>query len=147
MHACARHCNALVAGARAHLVDRPARWHPPSPAAAGSADARLRLGFLQAEVGTPGLGSTYDLMVATRNHDPAAFAGFDWRPVAAGARRDDVRLFPQGGASYIEAVLGYWDDSVEAIRDADRWMQPLSTWRPASGDEAAREITPSPLPR
>ena len=119
----------------AHLVDRPAGWHAPLDSAAGSRHARERLGYLQVEVGDPGLGSTYDLMLATRNTDPAANGGFDWGPVASDTERCDVRLFPEGGASYWEAVLGYYDDVVEAIRDADGWMQPLSTWRPAAPDE------------
>lgn len=115
----------------AHLSDRPAKWHAPIASAATSSNAKERLGYLQAEVGDPGLGSTYDLMPATRNTDPAAFGGFDWKPIPEDVSREDVRLFPQGGASYMEAVLGYWDDVVEEIRDGDRWMQPLSTWLPA----------------
>lgn len=115
-----------------HLDQRPAKWHPPRSDVATSANARDRLGCLQVEVGEPGLGSTYDLMIATRNMDPSAFGGFDWRPIRADTSRDDVRLFPEGGASYYEAVLGYYDDVVEAIRDADSWMQPLSTWCPAA---------------
>ena len=114
-----------------HLDQRPAKWHPPKPDAATSAHARDRVGYLQVEVGHPGLGSTYDLMVTTRNLDPSTFGGFDWRPIMADTPRAEVRLFPEGGASYYEAVLGYYDDVVEAIRDADDWMQPLSTWLPA----------------
>lgn len=114
-----------------HLDRRPAQWRPPKPDATSSRHARDRLGYLQVEVGEPGLGSTYDLMVATHNDDPSAFGGFHWRPIAADTTRDAVRLFPEGGASYYEAVLGYYDDVVEAIRDADAWMQPLSTWFPA----------------
>lgn len=115
-----------------YLDRRPARWRPPKPDAASSSYARDRLGYLQVEVGEPGLGSTYDLMVATRNEDPSAFGGFHWRPITADTSREEVRIFPEGGASYYEAVLGYYDDFVEAIRDADSWMQPLSTWCPAS---------------
>ena len=115
-----------------HLDQRPAKWNAPKPEAASSASARDRLGYLQVEVGEPGLGSTYDLMVATRNTAPSAFGGFDWRPITADTPRDEVRLFPEGGASYYEAVLGYYDDVVEAIREADAWMQPLSTWCPAA---------------
>lgn len=123
----------------AHLVDRPATWHPPVASAARSADAKSRVGFLQVEVGDPGLGTTYDLMVAC----PAAHdSGFAWGPLTDGVARDAVRIFPQGGASYYEAVLGAWDDVVEDLRAADAWMQPLSTWRPASDDDARREPAP-----
>lgn len=115
-----------------HLDRRPAEWRPPKPEAASSRYARERLGYLQVEVDEPGLGSTYDLMVATHNADPSTFGGFKWRPIAADTSRDEVRIFPEGGASYYEAVLGYHDDFVEAIRDADAWMQPLSTWCPAA---------------
>ncbi len=114
-----------------HLDDRPAKWHPPEPTAAASPNARQRLGYLQVEVGDPGLGSTYDLMAATGSTEPTAFGGFHWRPLAPETSRSDVRLFPEGGASYFEAVLGYYDDAVEAMREADAWMQPLSTWQPA----------------
>jgi len=130
------------AGRALHLARRPAKWHPPLPGAAASANAKERLGYLQVEVDAPGLGSTYDLMVATRNRDGAAFGGFDWRPVPPETPRDAVRLFPQGGASYYEAVLGYHDEVVETIRAGDRWMQPLSTWRPATDEEEAREPAP-----
>lgn len=115
-----------------HLDRRPATWHPPRPEAATSANARHRLGYLQVEVGQPGLGSTYDLMVGTHNEDATTFGGYTWRPVAHDTPRDRVRLFPEGGASYWEAVLGYYDDFVESIREADAWMRPLSTWCPAS---------------
>lgn len=117
-----------------HLVDRPASWHPPVAAAASSPNAKERIGYLQVEVGDPGLGTTYDLMVACRNADPAASGGFAWGAVPEGAARESVRMFPQGGASYFEAVLGYHDDFVEDLRAQDAWMQPLSTWRPADPD-------------
>jgi hypothetical protein len=118
-----------------HLALRPATWHAPDPSASASPDAKRRLGYLQVEVDTPGLGSTYDLMLACRNADPSQYGGFDWRPAPPEFPREHARLFPQGGASYYEAVLGAWDDFVEPIRSADRWMEPLSTWRPATAEE------------
>lgn len=103
-----------------HLVDRPASWHPPKAAAASSPNAKERIGYLQVEIGDPGLGTTYDLMVACRNADPAASGGFAWGAVPEGAARESVRMFPQ--------------DFVEDLRAQDAWMQPLSTWRPADPD-------------
>ena len=47
-------------GPEAHIEARPTRWHPPSLAHAESANARRRLGYLQVELGAPGLGTTYD---------------------------------------------------------------------------------------
>lgn len=119
---------------REHIADRPARWHPPVVSAASSQSARERIGYLDAELGDPGLGSTYSLMLATANEDPSACGGFVWGAVTGDTPRHAVRMFPEGGASYYEAVLGYWDDFVEAIREGDRWMQPLSTWLPVEDD-------------
>ena len=120
-----------------HLERCPARWHPPKPDASASRNARQRIGYLQVEVGTPSLGTTYDLMPAMRNGDPSTFGGFEWIPLAPDTARADVRLFPEGGASYYEAVLGYYDDTVEAEREADEWMQPLSTWLPVQSEPIA----------
>lgn len=115
--------------------DRPARWHPPVAGAKSSRDARQRIGYLEAELGDPGLGSTYSLMLATRNEDPSTCGGLEWGAVTDDTRRAEVRLFPEAGPSYYEAVLGYWDDFVEAIRDGDRWIEPLSTWLPVEDDQ------------
>lgn len=119
---------------RVHIDALPARWRPPVASAAASSWARDRVGYLEVELGAPGLGSTYALMVATRNVDPGAGGGFEWGAITSETPRADVRIFPEGGASYYEAILGYWDDFVEAIRDADSWMQPLSTWLPVEDD-------------
>ncbi len=119
---------------REHAGERPARWRPPVPSAGSSRSARDRIGYLEAELGEPGLGSTYVLMLATRNADPSACGGFEWGAVTGDTQRAEVRIFPEGGPSYYEAVLGYWDDFVEAIRDGDRWMEPLSTWIPVQDD-------------
>lgn len=113
----------------------PAEWHPREPDAAMSMSARRRLDYLCVELGQPGVGATYDLMFATENNDPAAFGGFRWRPVDTAADIQGVRLFPELGASFYEAVLGFWDDFIEAQRQADSWVEPLSTYRPATEEE------------
>lgn len=119
------------------LTDAPAVWHAPKPGAEDSDRARDRLGLLQVETGAPGLGSTYDLMLATAR---TGSGKYDWVRVSEGTPRAALRLFPEGGASYWEAVLGPWDDVVETIRDADGWMQPLATWRPARGEGEAIDL-------
>lgn len=119
-----------VADGGALMTRRPGKWRAPRVGAEASAYARERLGFVQVEVGLPGLGTTYDLMVARANPEPGTRGGYQWIRLAPETARADVRLFPEAGASYYEAVLGYWDDYVETLRDADAWMQPLSTWLP-----------------
>lgn len=119
-------------GQKLLVAGRPAKWIPPKDGAEHSAVARDRLGYLQIELGEPGLGSTYDLMVAVKG---AAGGKFDWVRAPTAVPRAQLRLFPEGGASFYEAVLGAWDDFVEAIRDGDRWMHPLSTWLPAEGED------------
>jgi hypothetical protein len=118
-----------------HAKDRPAKWHGPGEASHNSDNARARIGYLQVELGDPGLGSTYDLMLAKRN-EPPALRNYEWGAVAINTPRQQTRIFPQGGASYYEAVLGKWDDLVEEILDQDRWMEPLCSWLPLP-DEAS----------
>lgn len=124
--------------------ERPACFRAPAVGAERSASALARLGVLSVELGEVGAGTTYDLMFAAERgpNDPADFA---WRAVRATDVRDRVRVFPQGGASFLEAVLGAWDEAVEAEREREQaWLEPLSTYRPATTDEAAehaRRIT------
>jgi hypothetical protein len=118
-----------------HANNRPAEWHAPVEVSRNSDCARACMGYLQVELGDTGIGSTYDLMLARRNDDDAG-AKDEWVAVTSDTPRAETRIFPQGGASYYEAVLGKWDDFVEDIRDNDRWMEPLSTWFPLP-DEAS----------
>ena len=123
-------------GPEAHIEARPTRWHPPSLAHAESANARRRLGYLQVELGAPGLGTTYDLLVGWPS---PAETGYQWIAAPPDAERADLRLFPEGGASFHEAVLGVWDDFVEDEREREQgWLEPLSTYRPATPAEAAQ---------
>jgi hypothetical protein len=121
-----------------HAKERPGEWRAPVDALPNGHDshsARVRIGYLQVELGDTGIGSTYDLMLAKRNDDDAG-AHYEWGAVTSDTPRAKTRIFPQGSASYYEAVLGKWDDFVEDIRDDDRWMEPLSTWFPFP-DEAS----------
>ena len=119
--------------------DRPATLHPPEPGREADGYARARLGYLQVELGDPGLGSTYDLMVGYPSDDPSATGGFAWGRLPSGGDPSRLRLFPEMGASFYEAVLGAWDDFVEEARQAEgHWIEPLSSYRPATADERAR---------
>lgn len=132
---------AVWRGFREQLLvnELPARWKDADPAAAKSSYALSRIGYLQVELGMENLGTTYDLMFAAPSSDLEASGGFLWRAVEATDAIEIVRIFPQGGASYYEAVLGAWDDFVEDMRDAEQsWITPLSTYRPATEEETSR---------
>ena len=115
---------------RPHASDRPAKWHPLVASARSIRSARERVGYLEAELGLAGLGSTYVLMVATRNADPSACRGFDWGAVTGDTPQAEVRIFPARSAGYYEAMIGCWDAAAAALRDSDSWAEPLSTWLP-----------------
>ena len=123
-------------GPETHIVDRPAHWKPPDPKRAADSFGRARLGFVQVELGDPGQGTTYDLMLGWPNSDPDAFGGYQWIAAPPDAKLDDLRLFPEGGASFYEAVLGIWDEYVEEMNEAERgWIEPLSTYRIATATQ------------
>jgi hypothetical protein len=114
-------------------ADLPARWHDANPTAEASADARWRLGYLCVELGMGGLGTTYDLFFAAEQDDENAPGGFRWRAVRSGDPIEAVRVFPQGGASWFEYAMGWWDDKVQEMNEAEQgWIEPLSTYLPES---------------
>ncbi len=112
-------------------------WQARTPGMEASESTSKRLDCLSAELGEPNLGPTYRLYVAAENTDPTQYGGKQWRPVLPEDAASGVRLFPEYGASYYEALLGKWDDFVEDINAGEEWVYPLSTWRPASAEEAA----------
>lgn len=123
-------------GPETHVVDRPAKWHPPDPERATDSYARARLGYVQVELGDVGQGTTYDLMLGWPNESAS---GYQWIAAPADAALDDLRLFPEGGASFYEAVLGVWDETVEEMNEAERgWIEPLSTYRVATATQRSR---------
>ncbi|MBT3219438.1 MAG: hypothetical protein HN348_10130 [Proteobacteria bacterium] len=122
-------------GPATHVEDRPAEWNPCKPEASASDNARKRLDSLVAEMGQKYLGTTYRLMFARQNPDPESHGGFNWIAIDESTAIEDVRIFPQGGASYWEAVLGYYDDFVEELNSFDDWMMPLTSYRRATKEE------------
>jgi hypothetical protein len=116
---------------------RPTTWHPRTPGEEASESALKRLDWLSAELGAPNLGPTYRLYVAAENTDTGRYGGKQWRPVLPDDPIEGIRLFPEPGASFYEAVLGAWDDYVEDINAGIAWVYPLSTWRPATPSESA----------
>ncbi|MBT3218463.1 MAG: hypothetical protein HN348_05180 [Proteobacteria bacterium] len=122
-------------GPATHVVARPAEWHPCQPEAAASDNARKRLDALVAEMGEKYLGTTYRLMFARSNRDPKSHGGFNWIAIEDSTPIEDVRILPEGGASYWEAVLGAYDDFVEELNSFDDWMMPLTSYRRATKEE------------
>ena len=126
-------------GPDTHIVELPAKWHPPDPERASDSYAKARLGFVQVELGDVGMGTTYDLMLGWENPDPNTHAGYQWIAAPPDAKVDDLRLFPQGGASFYEAVIGAYDDYVEEMNEAEQgWIEPLSTYRIATATQRSR---------
>lgn len=122
-------------GEEQHLERAITSWVPRRKGAEGG-PGRARLGYLNVELGEPGLGTTYALMLAYPNEDKSTWGGYDWRAFPADGDPKRARLFPEGGASFYEAVLGAWDDFVEDLRDNEQdWIEPLSTYRPATQAE------------
>ncbi len=127
-------------GEKSFATDRPATWTPADPKKLLSTYARERLGQILVELGTPSLGNTYHLMPACLNEsgDVTTYGDFQWRPIDPDTPAEDVRLFPESGGSYFEALLGHWDDYVEDLRDAEtHWVEPLSTYRLATPEQRA----------
>jgi hypothetical protein len=128
-------------GEKIHAEERQATWHPREVGEEGGSYARERLGFLSVELGTPGLGNTYDLMIGAPGEPIAEAADLQWGFVRQDVPIDEVRLFPEAGGSYYDAVLGPYDDCSEDMREAETWwVEPLSTYRPATAEEVARHL-------
>ena len=88
-------------------------------------------GSIQAELGDPGLGTTYTLSATIRGE------GGYWRAVGLSDPHHDEVALGSHGASYYEAVLGKWDDFVEDINAADAWAMPDTLYRRATAEELA----------
>lgn len=117
------------------LACRPVSWSPRRRE--GSEIARERLDVLQAEIGAPGLGPTYDLLIARANDDERRHGGFQWVGRDAATPLADLRAFPELGASFYEAVLGAFDDAIEREREDTAWAMPYSTFCPANAQQVA----------
>lgn len=126
----------LGLGERVLADARPARYRPRDPAAGSSPNASARLDRLEVELGDVNLGPTYTLLIAGPNDDPSAWGGFAARPLLPTDAPEDVSLFPEAGASYYEAVLGYYDDVAEAEREVHSWRHPLGCYRRATSSVA-----------
>ncbi len=85
----------------------------------------------------PRASISYTLLIPGSNDDPSAWGGFAARPLLPKDAPEDVSLFPEAGASYYEAGLGYYDDVAEPEREAYSWRYPLGQYRRASAVEAA----------
>ncbi len=104
---------------RAHTTWRPAKN-------TRSQDANERLGQLQAELGTVGLGNLYELYVVRGNPDLATFGDKEWIAALPETPLTDLRLFPQHGQSPYTSDMWDWQDG---------WWYPYSTFRPATTAE------------
>lgn len=109
------------------LFEKEATWTPAKDGADQSPSARDRLGYVRLETGDKGLGNTYDLMPGRNTTE----GKLQWIRLAVDTPRADVRLFPEVGASFFEAVLGMYDDFVEEQTEAETsWAGEISTYLP-----------------
>lgn len=109
------------------LFEKKASWTPPKDGAEQSPSARERLGYLRVETGDEGLGNTYDLMPGRETSE----GKLQWVRLKPDTAQANVRLFPDVGASFYEAVLGMYDDFVEEQTGAETsWVGELSTYLP-----------------
>lgn len=102
-------------GPRSHVSGRPVTI---------VAEAKLR-----AELGEPGMGTTYELSAVVAGEDGR------WRPATPQDSAAAVRLLGAHGASFYEAVLGAWDDFVEDINAGDAWAMPDTIYRRPTDEE------------
>jgi len=115
--------SARSSGGRVLLPEKPARYRPASDPKSDLPGQRLDV--LEVELGTPGAGTTLRLMFAVENKDPARFGDRLWIHVPDGAPASSVRIHLEQGASYLEAVVGAWDDAVEDERAREgSWLRP-----------------------
>ncbi len=107
---------------------RPVTFHPRRAGAQTSEFARVRLDRLEVELEAPGSGPTYRLLIGAPS---SSDTGLAW--IAFGEDHDpaQVRLFGERGASLHEAVLGVWDEVIEAERARLAWAEDPVTFRRA----------------
>jgi hypothetical protein len=120
-----------------HADDCSAQWYPRDRKATSSTNASERLDRLVVELGAPVLGQSYTLMFARQNTNADNYGGLNWVPVHARTPVTKVEVFPELGASYMEAVLGYHDDIVQDQYQGSRWTQPYEIFRVATAAERA----------
>ena len=96
-------------GPQTHATGRPAKRQPD--------------GSALTELGEPGMGTTYTLRLVARD------AAGHLRAATPDDDADSVRVLGEHGASFYEAVMGPWDDFVEALNDADAWAMPSTLYR------------------
>lgn len=80
-----------------------------------------RLPYLMAEGDrdSPGMGRTYLLHFAVRNENPTLYDGFHWRPPGEDDPIARIRIVPDTGAGFIDAVT-YQEDEGEIP-----WAEPF----------------------
>ncbi len=95
--------------------------------------ASQRLDQLICELGSPGLGTTLHLLVSIPNAAPSTDAPL-WVTAPMDALGATLVMHLDQGASFYEAVLGRWDDAVEAMdEDEGGWLRPYCPYRLVSG--------------
>lgn len=110
------------------LFTKKATWTQPKDGAEQSPSARERLGYLRLETGDEGLGNTYDLMPGRETSG----GKLKWVRLRPDTKRENVRLFPEVGASFYEAV-GVDDFAEEQTETETWWVGELSTYLPRQG--------------
>ncbi|MCC6624657.1 MAG: hypothetical protein IT385_25635 [Deltaproteobacteria bacterium] len=122
--------------ARVQRLDgEPGRWVPARDPT--SEAPRYRLDTIEVELGSKGLGTTLQMMFAVENDGTREPRDKLWVTVPDGADPDVVRLHLEQGASYYEAVLGAWDDAVEAMNEAEGgWIRPYGVLSRVAPDRA-----------
>ena len=123
--------------------DLPAEWVWRDQSAGSSTHARKRLDHLSIELGTPSLGQTYILYFARDSTDSDSDSGFQWVPLEEGTPLEMVRIVPDLGPSFNEAVLSVYDEVVEEEYEDSAWVRPYRNFRAASKEEIQRHMEAS----
>jgi|GEM_PF-2622519 len=108
------------------LSEKSARFIPaPDP---NASIAQRRLDVLEVELGSPGHGTTLRLMFAVKNTDARPGQSM-WLHVPEGAPTSAIVMHLEPGPSFLEAVLGKWDDAVEELEAQEGgWLRPYCTY-------------------
>ena len=104
-----------------------ARWTPRTPGARFGD----RLDQISAEADLEGLGRTYLLLFAVENHDPEQNWGMMWAPVPEGTPLADIRIVPDTGPGFIDAMV--WEEDEGVIP----WAEPFTPYRKGTPEEHA----------
>ncbi len=112
---------------------RRALWNAPKKSARYDT-LRNRVGFLQVELGDPGLGSTYDLFFVVLS----AGERYRYAPISEATRTDEIYVLPRFGASFFDAAVGGDDDDAEEMRlEEQAGLRPLVPYRRSSPEDAS----------